>query len=353
MAREPILVTGGAGFIGSNFVHQSIAAGDRILNLDALTYAGNPQNVSSLTEASGHIFIKGSINDERLVKSLFEKYRPRAVVNFAAESHVDRSIDSPAPFIETNIVGTQILLDCARSYLKAAPVVERKSFRFLHVSTDEVYGSIPEGAAVEDSTYRPNSPYAASKAAADHLVRAYGKTYDLPVLISNCTNNYGPYQFPEKLIPLTLLKALEEKPIPIYGDGGQVRDWLHVEDHCKALRIILEKGALHEKYNVSAENRLTNLEVVRTLCRLLAVERPRNGGKSYEDLIEHVVDRPGHDRRYALDASKLRKQLGWKDPISFDVGLAQTIRWYLSNEAWWKAIQGRTYQGDRLGVKHA
>lgn len=320
--------------------------GQPVVNLDALTYAGIRENLAPLEANPDHTFVHGSINDRELVRTLLKRHRPCAILNLAAESHVDRSIDAPATFIETNIVGTFVLLESAREYVETLSAEERRNFRFLHVSTDEVYGSIEIGASTEESEYKPNSPYASSKASADHLVRAYGKTYGLPVLTTNCTNNYGPFQFPEKLIPLMILNAYQGKPLPIYGDGGQVRDWLHVKDHCQALLTVLEKGAVGEKYNISAEDCLTNADVVSRICRAMALTRP---GKNYEDLITSVKDRPGHDRRYALDAAKIRKDLGWKPSIEFDQGLTDTVGWYLEREEWWKKIQENKYSGERLG----
>jgi dTDP-glucose 4,6-dehydratase len=346
--RAPLLITGGAGFIGSNLVLMAMARGRPVVNLDALTYAGNRGNLSSIEGSPDHIFVHGSINDRTLVRELLTRHRPLAILNLAAESHVDRSIDAPATFIETNIVGTFVLLESAREYVATLSDEERSRFRFLHVSTDEVYGSIEAGAATEESEYKPNSPYASSKASADHLVRAYGKTYGLPVLTTNCTNNYGPYQFPEKLIPLMVLNAFHGKPLPVYGDGGQVRDWLHVEDHCRALLTVLEKGEPHEKYNISAENCRTNKEIVAMICKIMAEVRPFQG-KTYESLITPVKDRPGHDRRYALNAAKIRSSLGWTPSIAFDEGLRSTILWYLEHEAWWREIQEKKYAGQRLG----
>ncbi|MFH1262112.1 MAG: dTDP-glucose 4,6-dehydratase [Pseudomonadota bacterium] len=351
--RPSIWITGGSGFIGSNLVRTAIAQGYRVVNLDALTYAGNRKNHEDLEGTEGYEFVHGSIGDRPLVQSLFQRVKPRAILNLAAESHVDRSIDGPAPFIETNLVGTFVLLDEARRYVASESPDERGRFRFLHVSTDEVYGSVTEGASKEDASYEPNSPYAASKAGADHLVRAYGKTFGLPVLTTNCSNNYGPYQFPEKLIPLTILNALEGVPLPVYGDGKQVRDWLYVEDHCEAILTVLAKGKAGEKYNVGAEMRVENLDLVRKLCRILDGIRPRTGGKRYEELISFVADRPGHDRRYALDPGKIMKSLGWRPAVSLEEGLERTVRWYLDHSEWWTEIRRRNYAGERLGLGHA
>jgi dTDP-glucose 4,6-dehydratase len=326
-----LLVTGGAGFIGSNFVLSSLAAtGEPIVNLDKLTYAGNAANLEALRADAGHIFVKGDICDRALVRQLFERHRPRAVVHLAAESHVDRSIEGPAEFVQTNVVGTFALLEEARAYWLSLAAPERAAFRFLHVSTDEVYGSLgPDDSAFSETTpYAPNSPYSASKAASDHLVRAYWHTYGLPTLTTNCSNNYGPHQFPEKLIPLMIHEALAGKPLPVYGDGQNVRDWLYVLDHCAALRVVLEGGRPGEVYNIGGSAEMKNLDLVRMLCALLDDARPRTGG-SYADLISFVKDRPGHDRRYAIDARKLQRELGWKPEESFASGLKKTVRWYL------------------------
>jgi dTDP-glucose 4,6-dehydratase len=321
-----LLVTGGAGFIGSNFVLSTIAGtGEPIVNLDKLTYAGSLRNLERLREDKRHVFVQGDICDRALVKDLLKEHQPRAIVHFAAESHVDRSISGPAPFIDTNVGGTFSLLEEARPYSDG-----REGFRFLHVSTDEVYGSLgPDDPAFTETTpYAPNSPYAASKAAADHLVRAYHHTYGLPTLTTNCSNNYGPHQFPEKLIPLTITNALAGKPLPVYGDGRNVRDWLYVLDHCEAVRVVLERGRIGETYNIGGAAERQNIDLVNTLCRLLDDLQPRKGGK-YAELISFVTDRPGHDRRYAIDASKIARELGWKPRESFDSGLAKTVRWYL------------------------
>jgi dTDP-glucose 4,6-dehydratase len=330
-----ILVTGGAGFIGSNFVLHWLASGlDAVVNLDKLTYAGNLANLASVANDERHRFVRGDIGDRALLDRLLVEHRPRAVVHFAAESHVDRSIHGPADFIHTNIVGTFTLLEAVRAYWGAMDAAPKAAFRFLHVSTDEVYGSLGESdpAFSEATAYAPNSPYSASKAASDHLVRAYHHTYALPVLTTNCSNNYGPFQFPEKLIPLTIANALEGKALPVYGDGRQVRDWLYVADHCEAIREVLARGRVGEVYNVGGNAERRNLEVVHTLCDILDRERPRAGG--HRALVRFVADRPGHDRRYAIDARKIEGELGWRPRESFETGLAKTVRWYLDNAAW-------------------
>jgi len=338
-----ILVTGGAGFIGANFVLDWLGATDEpVVNLDKLTYAGNLANLASLKGDVRHIFAQGDIGDRALVEQLLAQHRPRAIVNFAAESHVDRSIHGPAPFIETNVVGTFTLLDAARFFCAELPRQEQASFRFLHVSTDEVYGSLdPSGASFSETTaYAPNSPYAASKAAADHLVRAYHHTYGLPVLTTNCSNNYGPRQFPEKLIPLMIHHALAGKSLPVYGDGGNVRDWLYVGDHCAAIRAVLKRGRPGETYNIGGNAERANLDVVRTVCRILGELRP---GTDYSAQIAFVKDRPGHDRRYAIDATKIRGELDWAPRESFESGLKRTVRWYLDNTAWLAAVTSGEY----------
>ncbi|MFL6571381.1 MAG: dTDP-glucose 4,6-dehydratase [Burkholderiales bacterium] len=341
-----LLVTGGAGFIGSNFVLSSLAVSDEtIVNFDKLTYAGNLHNLDSLQGDPRHIFVRGDICDRAQVKQALERHRPRAIVHFAAESHVDRSILGPAEFIATNTVGTWSLLEEARAYWGALPPAERDAFRFLHVSTDEVYGSLGAGdpAFTESTAYAPNSPYAASKAGADHLVRAYHHTYGLPTLTGNCSNNYGPYQFPEKLIPLMIRNALAGEPLPVYGDGLQVRDWLFVLDHCEALRRILAQGRVGHTYNIGGNSEKKNIDVVRTLCALLDAERPKPSG-SYAQQIKFVKDRPGHDRRYAIDGSKLRAELGWAPAESFESGLAKTVRWYLEHSEWVDEVTSGAYR---------
>ena len=342
-----ILVTGGAGFIGSNFVLDWLSQSDEsLLNLDNLTYAGNLQNLASLDEDSRHVFVQGDIGDSALVSSLLNQYKPRAVLNFAAESHVDRSIHSPDDFIQTNIVGTFRMLEAVRAYWGSLPAGDKAAFRLLHVSTDEVYGSLGAGDAAftEQHRYEPNSPYSASKAASDHLVRAYHHTYGLPVLTTNCSNNYGPYHFPEKLIPLMIVNALAGKALPVYGDGMQVRDWLYVKDHCSAIRRVLEAGRLGEVYNVGGWNEKPNIEIVNTVCALLDELRPRADGQRYASLISYVTDRPGHDRRYAIDARKLEAELGWKPAETFESGIRKTVQWYLDNPDWVAHVQSGAYR---------
>ncbi|MGZ8256312.1 MAG: dTDP-glucose 4,6-dehydratase [Gallionella sp.] len=342
-----ILVTGGAGFIGGNFVLDWCAQHDEtVLNLDNLTYAGNLETLVSLQNNPRHIFVKGDIGDAKLVAELLAKYQPRAVINFAAESHVDRSIHGPEDFIQTNIVGTFHLLEAVRGYWNGLGVEAKTAFRFLHVSTDEVYGSLAkdEAAFTETHRYEPNSPYSASKAASDHLVRAYHHTYGLPVLTTNCSNNYGPYHFPEKLIPLMIVNALAGKNLPVYGDGQQIRDWLYVKDHCSAIRRVLEKGRLGEVYNVGGWNEKANLEIVHTVCALLDELRPKADGASYSTQISFVTDRPGHDRRYAIDARKLERELGWKPAETFETGIRKTVQWYLDNQPWANNVLSGEYR---------
>ena len=343
-----ILVTGGAGFIGSNFVQDWLAnnAAEEIINLDKLTYAGNLDNLASLKNDRRHIFVRGDIGDQALVKKLLVEYQPRAIVNFAAESHVDRSIHGPTDFIQTNIVGTFNLLECAREYWNSLEGSAKERFRFHHVSTDEVYGSLSltEPAFTETHSYEPNSPYSASKAASDHLVRAWFHTYGFPVVTTNCSNNYGPYHFPEKLIPLVLLNALNGKPLPIYGDGQQIRDWLYVGDHCSAIREVLDKGRLGETYNIGGWNEKANLDVVKTICSILDQLKPRADGKLYADQITFVKDRLGHDRRYAIDAGKVERELGWKPAETFETGIRKTVQWYLDNPQWIDGVVSGTYR---------
>ncbi|MNO62598.1 dTDP-glucose 4,6-dehydratase [compost metagenome] len=342
-----ILVTGGAGFIGANFVLDWLAGNDEaVVNLDKLTYAGNLQTLSSLQADKRHIFVHGDIADRRLVAELLNTHQPRAIVNFAAESHVDRSIHGPEDFIETNIVGTFRLLEAVRAYWGGLAEPARQAFRFLHVSTDEVYGSLAadEPAFTETHQYQPNSPYSASKAASDHLVRSYHHTYGLPVLTTNCSNNYGPYHFPEKLIPLMIVNALAGKPLPVYGDGQQIRDWLYVKDHCSAIRRVLEAGKTGEVYNVGGWNEKPNLEIVNRVCALLDELRPRDDGKPYAEQITYVTDRPGHDRRYAIDARKLERELGWKPAETFETGIRKTVAWYLDNQEWVQNVQSGSYR---------
>jgi dTDP-glucose 4,6-dehydratase len=349
---KTLLVTGGAGFIGSNFVRQALKSGEfKVINLDKLTYAGNRDSLADVAANPNHIFIQGSIGDRDLVQNLLLKYQPVEIVNFAAESHVDRSIDGPAEFIQTNIMGTFELLEAVRTYWNALRGMEREGFRFLHISTDEVYGSLgAQGLFTEESPYAPNSPYSASKASSDHLVRAYHHTYGLPVLTTNCSNNYGPYQFPEKLIPLTILNALDGKPLPVYGTGQNIRDWLYVGDHYAAIRTVLEKGLPGQVYNVGGSSEKTNLEVVHTLCSLLDELRPREGGGSYREQISFVKDRPGHDQRYAIDAEKIKRELGWKPVESFATGMRRTVQWYLDNQEWCRRVLDGSYRGERLGL---
>ncbi|MCC4603747.1 dTDP-glucose 4,6-dehydratase [Xanthomonas campestris] len=345
------LVTGGAGFIGGNFVLEAVSRGIRVINLDALTYAGNLNTLASLEGNADHVFVKGDIGDGALVTRLLQEHQPDAVLNFAAESHVDRSIEGPGAFIRTNVVGTLALLEAVRDYWKALPDASRDAFRFLHVSTDEVYGTLGEtGKFTETTPYAPNSPYSASKAASDHLVRAFHHTYGLPVLTTNCSNNYGPYHFPEKLIPLVIAKALAGEPLPVYGDGKQVRDWLFVSDHCEAIRTVLAKGQVGETYNVGGNSERQNIEVVQAICALLDQHRPREDGKPRANQITHVTDRPGHDRRYAIDASKLKNELGWEPAYTFEQGIAQTVEWYLGNQAWVQGVLDGSYRLERIGA---
>jgi dTDP-glucose 4,6-dehydratase len=342
-----ILVTGGAGFIGANFVLDWLARSDEaVVNLDKLTYAGNLETLASLKNDPRHIFVQGDIGDSALVDRLLAEHQPRAVLNFAAESHVDRSIHGPEDFVQTNVLGTFRLLESVRGYWGALPAEQKMGFRFLHVSTDEVYGSLSasDPAFTEEHKYEPNSPYSASKAASDHLVRAWHHTYGLPVLTTNCSNNYGPFHFPEKLIPLMIVNALAGKPLPVYGDGMQVRDWLYVKDHCSAIRRVLEAGKLGETYNVGGWNEKPNIEIVHTVCALLDELRPRADGRGYKEQITFVTDRPGHDRRYAIDARKLERELGWKPAETFDSGIRKTVEWYLDNAAWVRNVQSGAYR---------
>ncbi len=354
---ETIVVTGGAGFIGSNFVRHALARTDaRVVVLDKLTYAGNLESLADVASHPRYAFVQADIADREAVRTLLREHRPDAVVNFAAETHVDRSIDDPGSFVRTNVTGAFELLEAARLFLRERP---SEGFRFLHVSTDEVYGTLgPTGSFSETTPYAPNSPYAASKAGADHLVRAWHETYRLPVLLTNCSNNYGPYQFPEKLIPLMILNAVEAKSLPIYGDGGNVRDWLFVEDHCEGILLVLRRGAPGAKYNIGGGNERTNLQVVDALCAALEAERPAaknaslaaRGLASYAGLKAFVADRPGHDRRYAIDASKIRRELGWTPRHAFEDGLRETVRWYLANRPWCEAVQSGSYRRERLGL---
>jgi len=343
-------VTGGAGFIGANFVLQALADGKKVINLDKLTYAGNLDTLNSVRDNPLHLFVQGDIGDRALVAKLLSTHRPNAIVNFAAESHVDRSIDGPAAFVETNVVGTLGLLECARDYWRSLEKTAADAFRFLHVSTDEVYGSLgPDGKFTEETAYAPNSPYSASKAASDHLVRAFHHTYGLPTLTTNCSNNYGPFQFPEKLIPLVIQKALSGESLPVYGDGLNIRDWLYVGDHCSAIARVLAAGRIGETYNVGGNAERQNINVVKTICALLDQRRPLPDGRKRESLITYVKDRPGHDRRYAIDASKLQLELGWAPSQTFESGIALTVDWYLDNQAWSQRVLDGSYRMERLG----
>lgn len=344
--NRTILVTGGAGFIGSNFVQQAVSAGDDVINVDLLTYAGNAESLANLEDNSRHVLVQADICDRDAIAALFQKHRPSAILHFAAESHVDRSIVSPDAFIRTNVQGTFTVLEQARQYWSGLNEVDRSAFRFLHVSTDEVYGSLgaAEPAFTEETPYAPNSPYAASKAASDHLVRAYHHTYGLPTLTTNCSNNYGPFQFPEKLIPLVILNALEGKALPVYGDGGNVRDWLYVGDHCAAIRVVLERGRPGETYNIGGNSERDNLNVVRTICRLVDEIRPGPAIGDRSKLISFVPDRPGHDRRYAINASKIARELGWRPATQFEDGLRQTVAWYLEHSRWVDDVRSGAYR---------
>jgi len=346
-----VLVTGGAGFIGSNFVRQMLAeTEDTIVNFDLLTYAGNLDTLDSLRGDDRHVFVQGDIADSERVSRLISEYQPSAIVNFAAASHVDRSIDGPPAFVQTNVVGTLNMLQCALDWWKTLPADDRAGFRFLQVSTDEVYGSLgPQGEFTEDSPLQPNNPYSASKAGADMLCRAYFVTHKLPVTMTRCSNNYGPRQFPEKLIPLVILKAVAGEPLPVYGDGGNIRDWLFVTDHCAAIERVLAAGQPGETYNVGGDAERRNIEVVRAICQLVDARVPRPDGKPRESQVTFVTDRPGHDKRYAIDAAKLETELGWKAQENFDTGIRRTIQWYLDNDWWWRPIREGRYAGERLG----
>ena len=349
-----ILVTGGCGFIGSNFVIEQIKNNNnQILNLDKITYAGNLKNLQSVQEHPNNQFIQGDICDLKLVSGVLSDFRPDAIVHFAAESHVDRSIDDPMGFINTNVVGTATLLIASNNYLKAQHQLAKETpLRFLHVSTDEVFGSLDqEGSFNEKTPYDPSSPYSASKASSDHLVRAWHRTYGFPAIITNCSNNYGPFQFPEKLIPLMIANCVNEKPLPVYGDGLNVRDWLFVKDHCEAIYSVLQDGILGETYNIGGNNQIKNIDIIYTICLIIDELRPRPNGSSYSELINYVPDRPGHDFRYAVDTSKIKNNLGWTPKETFKTGIKKTIQWYLDNEVWWRNIQDGTYNQERLGNK--
>ncbi len=352
MTTQTWLVTGGAGFIGGNFVLRQMQKETiQIVNLDALTYAGNLDTLECVKDHPGHVFVLGDIGDRCLLDYLLNRYEPDAIVNFAAESHVDRSIDAPETFIQTNVLGTFQLLDAAKNYWRSLPEDRAAKFRFLHVSTDEVYGSLGEtGKFTETASYQPNSPYSASKASSDHLVRAYHHTYGLPVLTTNCSNNYGPYQFPEKLIPLIIHNAVNGKPLPVYGRGTNIRDWLYVEDHCRAIEFVLDKGVPGEVYNVGGNNEKTNLEVAHTLCDLLDELLPDSPHRPHRNLITYVTDRPGHDLRYAIDATKISQQLGWTPLETFATGMRKTVQWYLNNQEWTDRVMDGSYMGERLGL---
>ena len=347
-------ITGGCGFIGSNFIHHLIQyeLASQIINLDKLTYAGNKDNLSTIEASDCYHFIEGDISDQEVVDKILKKYKPDFIVNFAAESHVDRSIDSPLEFIQTNVVGTLNLLQESKKWLKNEDNKKRERFRFIQISTDEVYGSLGKtGKFLENTPYDPSSPYSASKASADHIARSWYKTYNFPVIITNCSNNYGPYQFPEKLIPLTIINAISGKRLPVYGNGLNVRDWLYVYDHCKAIQTVIEKGKPGETYNVGGNNEITNLKIVETICKILDNKIPLDNGELHKEKIKFVSDRPGHDYRYAINAEKIQKELNWFPSESFETGIRKTIEWYLKNENWWRMIQNKTYKQERLGEK--
>ncbi len=346
-----ILVTGGAGFIGSAVIRMAIGRGHSIVNVDALTYAACLENLASVSEDSAYSFVQADIRDRDAINRIFAEHQPDVVMHLAAESHVDRSIDGPGEFMETNIIGTFNMLEAARKYWTEND--KPGGFRFHHISTDEVYGSLPDDPEVlftEDTSYDPRSPYSASKASSDHLVRAWAETYDLPVLVTNCSNNYGPYHFPEKLIPVVAINALHGKPLPIYGDGSNVRDWLYVEDHADALLLVVEKGEIGRTYNIGGENECSNLNLVKTICAILDRLQPRDDGSSYADLITFVADRPGHDARYAIDPTRIREELGWRPSVTVEEGLEKTVQWYLDNEDWWRPLMSRKGVGQRLGA---
>jgi len=351
---QRILITGGCGFIGSNFVLRQVQnSKNKCLNLDKLTYAGNIDNLSSIVSEHNYHHVIGDICDRKLISETLEQFQPNTIIHFAAESHVDRSIDGPMEFIQTNIGGTATLLDASLDYWQNTKDKKNKeNFRFLHVSTDEVFGSLDnDGFFTETTSYDPSSPYSASKAGSDHLVRAWYRTYGLPVLITNCSNNYGPYQFPEKLIPLIITNCIDENPLPVYGNGLNIRDWLFVEDHCNAIYAVLQKGNIGETYNIGGNNEIRNIDIVKSICSILDELRPRSNGELYQNLITYVTDRPGHDFRYAIDASKIKNDLGWSPKETFETGIQKTIHWYLDNENWWRRIQDGTYNQERLGLK--
>ncbi len=346
-------ITGGCGFIGSNFIHHLIEnkLADQIINLDKMTYAGNIENLNAIEKNKNYHFIKGDICSKTIVRDILEKYNPDVLIHFAAESHVDRSIEGPSEFVQTNIVGTLTLLNETNHWLKRNKKYLIENFRFIHISTDEVYGSLGrKGKFKEDTAYDPSSPYSASKAGSDHLVRSWYKTYDFPAIITNCSNNYGPYQFPEKLIPLMIINCLKEKSLPVYGEGVNVRDWLYVRDHCEAIQTVASKGQLGETYNIGGNNEIKNIDIVEIICDLLDQKFPSKKGGSYKKLINFVEDRPGHDFRYAIDATKIKNTLGWVPKENFKTGIKKTIEWYLANESWWDAIHKNTYRQDRLGI---
>ena len=345
------LVTGGAGFIGGNFVLDAVGRGKRIVNVDALTYAGNRDTLAAIHDHPGHVFVHADIADRDVVGRLLAEFKPSAVVNFAAESHVDRSIDGPGAFIQTNVVGTLALLEVVRDYWRGLPQADAVAFRFLHVSTDEVYGSLGDtGKFTEHTPYAPNSPYSASKAASDHLVRAFHHTYGLPVLTTNCSNNYGPYQFPEKLIPLVIARALAGAPLPVYGDGCNIRDWLYVSDHCTAIRAVLDRGSVGETYNIGGDAERRNIDVVNVICALLDARQPRADGRPRASQVTYVADRPGHDRRYAIDASRIQQALGWRPAHTFEQGIADTVDWYLGHQDWVQRVLDGSYRLERIGA---
>ena len=346
-------ITGGCGFIGSNFIQFLFKKGlvDNLVNLDNITYAGNKDNLLSIVKNDNYHFIQGDICDSETVKGILEKYKPDVVVHFAAESHVDRSIDGPSQFIKTNVMGTLNLLIQSNDWIKKMDKIIRNNFKFIHISTDEVYGSLGvNGKFLESTPYDPSSPYSASKASSDHLVRAWFKTYDFPIIITNCSNNYGPYQFPEKLIPLMIINSISMKELPVYGSGLNVRDWLYVRDHCEAIMTVIEKGIVGETYNIGGDNEIANIHIVKSICNILDKKLPLKNGKSYNEKITYVEDRPGHDFRYAIDATKIKKELGWKPKESFDSGIKKTVLWYLQNKNWWIKIQESKYKQERLGI---